>query len=245
MFRRMSARPADCLSDLSLDAWLARDLDEDGACSVSTHLALCSRCRGREAELSRHRAEFRRVHAEPPAWLVAAALPQQHAKTRRAAWWTAAIAAAAAATLALLPRADESVRTKGTDHLSFYVKRDENVRRGKPRERVHAGDQLRFTYSASSARYLAILSLDGAKRASVYFPEAEYAARVEPGTDVLLPSAIELDDVLGEERIVALFCTRALALAQLRAELQRRQTVTAPEGCSMDEIVLLKEVRTP
>jgi hypothetical protein len=153
---------------------------------------------------------------------------------------------AAAGLLALLTLTREGVRTKGGDYVSFYVKRGDEVHRGQPRERVRRGDKLRFAYTASGPRYLAILGLDGTRRASVYYPAAVQTVRVEAGTDVLLPSAIELDGAPGDERILALFCERPLPVERLRAELQAKQAhMAAPSGCVLDQLFVVKEAATP
>jgi hypothetical protein len=253
MFRQMRIGRTDaCISDLRLDAWLAQNLADQEARALRAHLSGCARCQSREALLREEREQFGAAHPELPAWLAPqsgdADLTQVAASKLRArgSAWLAGLAVAAACLLAFIALPRASVRTKGSDYLSFYVKRGEAVHRGRLGEQVRRGDRLRFAYTASSPRYLAILSLDGARRASVYHPATAQAERVEPGSEVLLPSAVELDEAPGEERIYAVFCDQPPQLERLRAELAAKQTrFAAPADCTLDQIVVVKEVRTP
>ena len=89
-----------------------------------------------------------------------------------------------------------------------------------PGETVAPGDTVRFTYSTAERRYLAILSVDGAGAASIYFPDGAEAVAVEPGEDAPLPLGTRLDGVLGEERVVGLFCDAPRPLEPVRQALQ-------------------------
>ena len=159
----------------------------------------------------------------------------------------AGLALAASVLLAVLPsREQPGTRSKGSERIGFFVKRGEQVSRGEPGERVRPGDTLRFTYTSSRPRHLAILSLDGAQHASVYFPEGEHTQALPPGNDAPLKSSVELDDTLGQERILGLFCEAALELEPVRARLAReRAAFTAPSGCVAYELTLVKEPRVP
>jgi hypothetical protein len=111
---------------------------------------------------------------------------------------------------------------------------------------VVPGDALRFTYGATEGRYIAVLSLDGARRASTYYP-ASGAVRLEPsGAKVPLPLSTILDDTLGEETIYGVACAQPFDVEALRDALQRapdRPPVVA--GCDVARIVLHKEARLP
>ena len=111
---------------------------------------------------------------------------------------------------------------------------------------MEPGDALRFTYGAKDARYVAVLSVDGAKRASTYYP-ASGAVRLEaPGATVPLPLSTILDDTLGEETIYGVGCAQPFVVEALRDALQRapgRPPVVA--GCDVARIELHKEARRP
>lgn len=220
-----------CASDLRLDRWLAGELPSAEAREVAAHVARCPRCADRHAHLESERAAFlaRAPRFTPPA-------------PRRTRWQlpALALAAAAAVAVAVLPReAPDATRTKGSEHIGFYVKSGGSVRRGGPDESVQPGDQLRFVYSSSRDRYLAILSLDSAGKTSIYFPAGERAERIVAGSGRPLPNAVELDDVLGTERIVALFCDTPVRLAPLTDSFAKGE-LSAPSGCVSSELRLRK-----
>lgn len=255
MFSGMRAdRTAACASDLRLDAWLAGELEEPAHTELMAHAVGCVRCRVRQQSLARARERFAATPAAiTPAWLERERAERPVGSARR--WGAAAFAVlatlAAAATLALLPKREpEGDRIKGGEHVSFFVKRGDAVQRGARKQSVQPGDKLRFAYTAMGPRYLAILSIDAANKASVYYPAAERAgaraALIGPGVEVPLASAVELDDVLGEEHVFALFCEMPQALAPLLAQLRATpHTLRPPPGCSLDELLLTKEAAAP
>jgi hypothetical protein len=232
-------RSSACISDMRFDAWFAHELDAAQLELLKGHLRGCEVCRQRELELLRDRARFEDANPAAPAWLEA------HARSAARKWlWSGLSAAAAVAVLAFLasPHERAGIRAKGGDSLSFYVRRGTEVHRGQPRESVLAGDKLRFAYTAPKSRYLTILSLDGAGHASVYYPAGTNAAPIHAGSEVLLSSAVELDEVLGEERILAFFCDDALPIAPLLAELQqKRMSSRVPQACTRSELVIFKQ----
>lgn len=236
-------RGSACISDMAFDAWLGEELGAAEARHIVRHLEECGPCRRRKLQLVREREKFSREFPAVPEWLDGEGASPP--RSRRATWLVSGLCAAAAVGLFMLPRSSE-VRTKGREQLGFYVKRGERVHRGQDRERLVAGDQLRFAYTAPADCYLAILSLDGAKHANTYFPAGGRAARIEAGTNVLLPSAIELDAVLGEEHIVGVFCDAAVDVAPLAAALEEDAArFEPPSGCAIDELVVIKRAGAP
>jgi hypothetical protein len=194
----------------------------------------------------RNRISFAREYPATPSWLETREDTATATKKSRTTWFLASVCTAAALLLTVMTPHDFGLRTKGGNSLSFYVKRGEDVHRGRLRERLVEGDQLRFSYTAMTPQYLAILSLDGAGRANQYYPAGPRAAWIDAGADMLLPSAVELDDVLGEERIVALFCDSAVQVAPLLAALSAKQIdLHRPNGCTLDELVVMKQAHTP
>ncbi|KYF72960.1 DUF4384 domain-containing protein, partial [Sorangium cellulosum] len=165
-----------------------------------------------------------------------------------------ALAAAAAALLFFRAAPDPAggapespgERIKGANRIGFYVKRGGSVQPGGAGERLHPGDAIQFTYSATEALYLVILSVDGASQASVYYPSGPVAARIEPGRDVLLPQSTVLDDTLGAERFYGLFCAEAVAVEPLRAALAAHPDAPpAPPGCDVDALTAEKVAGSP
>jgi hypothetical protein len=126
-------------------------------------------------------------------------------------------------------------------HVAFFVKRSDRVFEGRSDERLHPRDQVRFVVSTDRPRYVAILSVDGAGVASVYYPTSGAPASLQQGRDLALEGGIELDGVSGEERIYALFCEDPIDVARERASLLATKVVAPREGCSVDTLHWTKE----
>jgi hypothetical protein len=227
-----------CISDLRFDAWFARELDAPAKAELLDHVRRCRRCRTRLDALFRSRERFS-LQLVVPAWLEPAA---RRRSVRRNVWLScSAITLAACALLAIDARPRAIERAKGQAYVGFFVKHGSHVQRGSPERPLRPGDHVRFTYTTLAARYLAIMSVDRAAHVSIYFPEGARAALVEPGVDVALPSAVELDESLGEERIVAVFCEEPLPLQQLTAAVASREADPRLPGCAADSFTVTKE----
>ncbi|WP_437934608.1 DUF4384 domain-containing protein [Sorangium sp. So ce341] len=140
------------------------------------------------------------------------------------------------------PPAAQGARIKGgSGRIGFYVARGDALAPGGPGEVVHPNDRLQFTYSTVDAGFFALLSVDGARKASVYFPAGDVAAPIQPGEQVPLPSSVVLDGTLGAETVYGLFCESPVALEPLRAALESApERPPAPEGCRVDRVSLDK-----
>ncbi|KYF90842.1 hypothetical protein BE20_16355, partial [Sorangium cellulosum] len=140
------------------------------------------------------------------------------------------------------PPAAQGARIKGgSGRIGFYVARGDALSPGGPGEVVHPNDRLQFTYSTVDAGFFALLSVDGARKASVYFPAGDVAAPIQPGEQVPLPSSVVLDETLGAETVYGLFCESPVALEPLRAALEAApERPPAPEGCRVDRVSLDK-----
>ena len=231
-----------CVSDLRFDRMLAGEMDAAGVAEVRSHAAACAVCAARLREIEVDAAPL------PP-------LPVRgRARAPRTPWFRRAfalpafgLAAAAAVILLLVMRRgdggggdDGGTRLKGSAHLSLFVSHGGQVRPAGPGDIVAPGDQLQLTYTAARATYLAVLSVDGARQASVYFPDdAPRAWRAEPGADVPLPRSTILDEVLGRETLYLLTCDKAVELAPLLATLAAGRAPSA-HGCSIETVELEK-----
>lgn len=234
------AKSADCLSRLRIDRWLNGELG-DGA-AERAHCASCARC---AALVTAHRDE-RAAFAIP---LAAPAIAREAPlRSRRTGWaiGTALLAAALCVWLIAPPPApphivsfEAATREKGRPVLNLYVKRGERIHRGSDGERVYPGDSLGFTASTAEPRFIAIISIDGARTVSVYYPQAAAAAPLPAGRDQLLPFSVRLDGVLGRERLHGVFCDRAVAVEDLRAALAGNAAI--PAGCTVDTIAIDKQ----
>jgi putative zinc finger protein len=218
-----------CFSALHLDRFALGELDPAAANEVRAHLTTCTRC-SEAVESMRPREPL------PPLRVV---------PLRPRSRWIRVVAAgaglaAAASVLFLLRPPGPGERSKGAGFaLGMYVQHGGEVRRAGSGEEVAPGDAVRFTVTAPSDGYLAVLSLDPQGRGSIYYPAGPRAAKVSAGSDVALPLGTRLDASVGEEQIVGLFCAAAVDLEPLRAGLEKGATAV-PEGCQVTRWTFVK-----
>jgi len=235
-------REARCVSDLELDRLVGGELGSTEERELLGHATGCESCRAR---LEAIRAD-QRSFAEKQAPLV---LPRRTGGRRRAMMLGAASTLAAAACLILLfgrmavSPEPVTLPTKGGKALQFYVLRHGEVSAGNEQMSLHPGDAVEFVFSSQMPGYLAILSLDGAGRASVYFPAgADRAAPFPEGFAQPVPVSTILDDTLGTERIYALQCDSAIVLEPIRAALAAGADGPPPiPGCATHTLRYRKE----
>jgi hypothetical protein len=219
-----------CLSDLKLDQLLRGELAAPD--EARAHIASCEKCKARLAELEASRAAF---VAEKPQ------LPSQ----RPFPWTAAGVALAAAAAFVLwigTPRNHPVERLKGGTQLAMFVAHEGHVRPAAPREQVSPGDSLQFTYSSDRSTYFAILSVDGGHKANIYFPDGGAKAQeLEPAQNKALSNSVELDNVLGAEKIYGLFCEQPLELEPVRAQLEKFQALPLLDHCRVIQLSIEKK----
>jgi hypothetical protein len=230
-----------CLSDLTFDRLLGDDLAEAEATAARRHVESCDRCRQRIGALRQYRDD---AQVALPGFNELTERPRA-ARLRR---WPAVVGAVLAVAAALilwarvpkpLPGVDES-RLKGGGRLGFYVRRGDVITQGAAGEVLHPGDAIEFAYRAPTPGFVAILSVDGAGHASVYYPTEGRAAPLEGGEQVLPQSTI-VDEVLGKEVIYGLFCRTSIELEPIRAELQKTHGAPrVPAGCRVETLQIEK-----
>jgi hypothetical protein len=165
-------------------------------------------------------------------------------------WWIAApvvIAAAAAVTLFVRTGAPSGERTKGPDEPSLLVLTgapEQHPHVLSSGDRVRPGDDVQVAYSAKRDGFGAVLSRDGAGTTSVYVPAGgSVMVPLPAGISAAYPASTILDDTLGVENLVALWCDRPLGLQALVAELAATGDVAAPHGCTARRVTFTKEPR--
>ncbi len=209
-------RSDSCLSDLTIDQYLAGELHETPESSkVAEHLEACAAC----AQVSE---QFRSVETEFENDLFVAKLAKQTQKRlqedaspiarSRGLWAGGSMALAAIAAFVLWSRAvqeeaEVGERTKGGLGLQIAVQHPtgkiEPVLNGQT---LRPDESIRFQVNAPLEGYLSIVSIDSARVVSAYVPAEGSLQRVPSGRGDWLDGAIVLDDSIGPERIFAVLC---------------------------------------
>jgi hypothetical protein len=228
--------PAGCISDLTFDAWRAGEVTPEVTEGLKQHLALCERCQRRHESIERQAVEF---WSQAPAPIFQSRASTKIARRRWLVPSALAVSALAAALVVYLaPR--EETRTKGLAHVSFHVQHEGTVTVGTDGQKVFPGDRLRFSITTGKPAHVAVLSLDGAGVASVYFPQGTTSRSYGMVNGLALDSSVLLDNTLGTESLWALFCDKEFALEPLRADLERAGRLPVPAGCTLDHHTFVK-----
>jgi hypothetical protein len=128
------------------------------------------------------------------------------------------VPAAAALLLWLrLPAPDDGILEKGGPTLRLYALHQGTVAPVRARDRLKAGDEIRFVVDTSKRSYLLVASVDGAGQATVYFPFGGTSSAPIAAGHNELPGSIVLDAAPGPERVFAV-----LTLEPLSSELVLR-----------------------
>jgi hypothetical protein len=247
----IARRPAECLSDLALDRLLA---GEPGP--RWDHVNSCVRCRARIDEL-------KQASRLSDLWIQSGiARTRRRLRNRRVAAVTslavAAVLVLAAVKLRPLPvvpheapqdsRADS--RLKGSAlSLGVYVRRGSGaVVAAQSPAAVAPGEQIRFEVTSARPGYLGIVGLDAAGAVTPYVSSGQKLRRLGAGRQ-LLDGSILLDDTLGAERLIAVFCpserdTRDVVAAAQAALDEAGRDATRVEslalGCEQASFLLQK-----
>ena len=205
------------------------------------HLSTCTECKARWDELQRDRAHFEQyVLPRTLAAVEARARPASFFERLVASWkvLVPVTSLAVAATLALTVTSRTQTEDEayigvkgGTPVLEVVAQRGEQsqfpVKEGtllKPK------DKIRFVVNPGSARFLLIASRDGRGIVTIYYPfDGQKSAEVKPGRQEL-PGSIELDEVAGRERLLAVFSEKPLPADDVRAALEKGAAVSPVPG---------------
>jgi hypothetical protein len=228
------------VSDLRWDRLFAGELSKEEQEAVEAHAQQCPACRQRQQELTAQRDAF----AQRPFAFV----PKRPKRLTGWAWGPVAVLAAAAAVLLVLrtpslPNAPaEETRVKGTAvHLLLSHGRPGALETLAAGDIIRAGDYLQAGYSASQDGFGAVLSRDGAGEAFAYVPST--GNRMVPlpaGKERSFPESTLLDDVVGNERVVLLWCGTDHPLQPMLDALRADHPVVPPPDCEARELQLEK-----
>lgn len=192
------------------------------------HVEGCRRCTEAMISLADARAEL--LGSDPAAASALAARRITAAATERRrperAWWrwlpVGLVPVAAAVLFLSVPRErplldEPTVRTKGALAVEAYCKRGERVFPVAEGADFFPGDRLRFAYTKAEPGYLVLFGVDDAGQVFPYYQEGTLAAvEARPGSRVMLPGSVELDEHHGWERVFALWSPRPVAETAVR-----------------------------
>ena len=254
-------RAPGCLSDLRLDRLLSHELSGAEEQATQAHLAGCAVCEGRRAELLADRGRFA-TEAPPLEALLAPSLPRAVPLRAGSApgggsrrWWSS-LALPAAALLVLgigfarllrdaepgsAPAPAAATRTKGGGPIfGFVVRRAERSFVGEDGQVLHPGDVLRFTWSSATPMYVGVWGIDALGQPSPYQLGPELAL-LPAGQRQPLPEAAELDDSLGPEQLLAVYCTTPVTAAAVSRALGTSvQAPPLPGDCRSQVLHIVK-----
>lgn len=209
-----------------LERYLAGELQGEALEKLERALAASAAERARLDDLRAESAAFLVKHPPGP---IAAQLAPAPSAFKRFFFPVFAAVAALLAVVTLFPKPpEENVTVKGAIALSVFRQRaDGSVNELQPGEPVKPGDRLRFSVKVSEDGFLAVLSRDGAGQPSTYFPFGGRTAAAHAKSQPLLSEAVQLDGVLGAERVWAIFGKAPFELEPLLAQVKRGE---APNG---------------
>ena len=153
-----------------------------------------------------------------------------------------------------VPDRSEPGRTVGSElQLEVYAQGAGGTRRARPGSQVRPGERLGFVVHAQRPGWLLVAGVDQRGEAYLCYPQgstgeaARYRVRASGKP---LDTAVQLDEVPGRERLVALLCPSPFAWDELRSTLTKAAgTVGAADqaplpalraGCQQVETSLLK-----
>ncbi len=240
------------LSSETLDLLMLSSLAQAESESARAHLSGCTDCKARWTEIEEDKARFQQfVLPRTLAAVEARARTVPLAERLFGSWklWVPVASLAAAATLVAVvstqsgPSTDPYLGVKGgTAQLEVVAQRGDqtqfSVRQGS---RLRPKDKLRFVVDPGGAHFVLIASRDGRGGVTIYYPfEGKESAEVKPGRQAL-PVSIELDEVSGPERLLAVFSEKPVPADQVRSALAGPEVTTVPGSKSQVSWEFVKE----
>ncbi|MBW2735308.1 MAG: DUF4384 domain-containing protein [Deltaproteobacteria bacterium] len=246
----------------SLLLWQAGDLLPDEAREVEEHITACEHCRALlaevredvdtfEAGLPQHLARLKnRLAVEPRRREIG----QRGRRWQRWAMPLLMVAVAASLMLILMPGVldgpptegpQPTIRYKGSFTLQAVVKRGKEQFFAKEDIRLHPGDALAMIINTADAGYVTLFSYDSRGTLTPLVPPSEAQKdptphRLSAPGRHLMPGSAELDEVLGKERVVAIFSTSSFSrvvLHQRAKALLTRGEQLSPQNLELDSVI--------
>lgn len=220
------------LSSESIDLLLLSALPSHEAQLAHVHLESCASCKAQWQTLSDDQKRFEQFVFPRTLPTVQARVDAERSGFFGQLRWTMWVPAlgVAAALVMLVFKGQETrlendgyVGIKGQPTLEIFAIRGDGgpfaVGPGVP---LHPKDRIRFVVSPAGAKYLLVASRDGAGTFSIYHPfgaqQSQALNDMKARLDV--PGAVELDETLGPERVVAVFSEEPVMAEQVEAALR-------------------------
>ncbi len=192
------------------------------------------------------------VATRAPLWRRIAPLVAAAAALVAAVWFVAPGLRSGAVEVAPPPDR-EVVRVKSSYDMVVYVHDGERARVASPGEPVHPGDRVGFRVVPSAPGHLMIVGIDQTGETYIGYPQDTdgRSRQVEVSAKgVEIDQALELDDVLGKERLVMLMCEDPFRITDVVARVDevdglvaREELPALLEGCVQRELSLDKRRR--
>ena len=231
------------LSSETIDLLLMSALNGERQNEAKAHLDGCPLCQKRWTELNEDKARFEQFVFPRTLAKLEARLAAPSLMDRLRAGWKMLVPAAVGVVAASLAMAvwvggkdrtqtedDVYIGIKGNAVLEVIASRpDPSTGSGgqfpvKPGTVLKPKDKIRFVVNGAGAKYVLIASRDGAGAFTVYHPfGAAQSGQVAPGR-VEIPGSVELDEVTGSERLVAVFSDAPVAADEVKAALDLSPT---------------------
>ena len=226
------------LSSETIDLLLMSALTGDRQTEAKAHLDGCQLCQKRWSELNEDKARFEQFVFPRTLAKLEARLAAPSLIDRLREGWKMLVPAAAGVVAASLAMAvwvggkdrtqtedDVYIGIKGQASLEVVASRPETGQFPvKPGSVLKPKDKIRFVVNTAGSKYLLIASRDGAGAFTVYHPYGAAQSAQVAGNRVELPTTIELDEVTGNERLVAVFSDAPVAADAVKAAIEASPT---------------------
>jgi hypothetical protein len=221
---------------LQLERYVCGELETKHADEIKKHLEDCNDCSKIVTKLEIERAAFLQKHPF-------ATFTRAHAPLVQLPWYRRIsktvtrpslfpVYGVLIVTIAIAPyiykshnSADQIVRFKGKNTISYIYKRNGVTRQGTASEKFSAGDRLQILYSSSKQHYMSLLSVDTHGTISFYHPDNKSSTCCIPiatGSEQTYPASIELDETPGAELIIALFSDAPLSTQTVSSWVKKK-----------------------
>jgi hypothetical protein len=213
---------------MALDAWVLKGRPPSDP--LHGHVAGCTRCSSRLAELEQAGDVFRReifpataekvvARLKPVPWYRRILAEDHPLKLNYTVPMIPVIIVLCAVAFIQFPSLHQDgtyTGIKGGIGLKVFASREGAVRELRDGEAVAPGDMLRFVPAVPENGYLMVVSVEESGKLNLFHPAGgDASVRAEAGAHAL-PGSIILDESLGAERVFLLFSARPFGLVAVR-----------------------------